>query len=632
MGLPGTAPDVVKRPPNVLNEPEFRSQAITSSGTILAIEASAYHQAKLVVKSNPVEGYRRFSPVDTQSSLPTQPCDLMREADENRRRWGASTIAPVFWWLSRSLLTTTARGRLVHFFSPVCLLGTSINPFRTSSIIREPFSRSPPVMEKAPSSVEEKASRVESASDVATESQLGFEKAVSKGTLAKMDVRLMPVLTIIYLLSFLDRTNVGNARVAGLQKDLHLTNTQYSIALTVTLVPYLLSEIPVNLLLKTVGPDRVIPTMLTLWGVVTTLQGLVHNYQGLLACRFFLGLFEGGIYPGIVLYLSSFYPRHRLQLRIATFFSAASLSGAFGGLLAFGIMKMDKVGGRPGWAWLFILEGLFSVLFGILSFFLLPRSVESATFLKHEEKQEILAQMRHEGTVNEQTDVFSWREVGQAFMLPQVLFVSTIFLFAGIILSSLAYFTPSILVALGYTASRAQLMSVPPFAAAFVVTMAASLFSDRYGYRGAAAMLSSVLCIIGFIMYLSSTNPHVQYGSLFFSISGISCSGPSLSTWLSNNAAPQVRRATAIALGFVMSNVGAILALWLFGSWSKPPRYTSGTIVLLVSACMMTFLSFCNLLYLRSQNRKKALARQERTKETEATGLGDRSAWFIYTL
>ncbi|KAF8075322.1 major facilitator superfamily domain-containing protein [Lyophyllum atratum] len=478
--------------------------------------------------------------------------------------------------------------------------------------------------------MQEKATHLESASD--DESQLALERALSKTTLAKMDVRMLPVLTIIYLLSVLDRTNVGNARVAGLQRDLHMSNVQYSIALTVTLVPYIVAEIPTNLLLKIVGPDRMIPAMLTLWGIVTTLQGVVHNYHGLLACRFFLGLLEGGIFPGIVLYLSSFYPRQRLQLRIATFFSASSLAGAFGGLLAFGIVKMNGVGGRPGWAWLFILEGLFSVVFGVLSFFLLPRTVERASFLTQTEKEQIMAQLRHEGTVNDNGDVFSWKEVGEACLLPQVWFIGGIFMFAGIILASLAYFTPSILVALGYTASRAQLMSVPPFAAAFVVTMSASLFSDTYGYRGYSAMLSSVLCIIGFIMYLTSTNPHVQYASLFFSISGINCSGPSLATWLSNNAAPQTRRATSIAIGFIMTNVGAILALWLFSAWSKPPRYTSGTIVLLVSACMMFILSLCNFLYLRSQNRKKALARQQLTRESEAPGLGDRSAWFIYSL
>ncbi|KAF9456650.1 major facilitator superfamily domain-containing protein [Collybia nuda] len=448
-----------------------------------------------------------------------------------------------------------------------------------------------------------------------------------------MDLRLLPFISVIYLLYLLDRSNVGNARIAGLQKDTHMTNTQFSIALTVTLIPYILIEIPTNLLLKIVGPDRLIPSLLVLWGIVTTLQGLVRNFHDLLACRFLLGLFEGGIFPAIILYLSSFYPRQRLQLRVAIFFSAASLSGAFGGLLAFGIINMDGIGGKAGWAWLFILEGLFSVIFGLVSLYFLPRSVESASFLTPTEKEGILAQLTHEGTMNDKSDVFSWAQVGQAFLLPQVWFVATIFFFAGIVLGSLSYFTPSILVALGFSASRAQLMSVPPFAASFVVTVSVSLLSDKYGLRAPSAIFSSILCIIGFSMYLGSLNPRVQYGSLFFSLSGIYCSGPSLATWISNNAAPQTRRATAIAIGFIMTNVGAIIALWLFSTWSKPPRYTTGTIVLLVSACMMAALSLGNFLYLRAQNKNKARVRLlGGTQENEASDIGDRSAWFIYTL
>ncbi|KAG6807081.1 hypothetical protein H0H93_002008, partial [Arthromyces matolae] len=108
----------------------------------------------------------------------------------------------------------------------------------------------------------------------------------------KIDLFVLPVVAMFYLLSFLDRTNFGNARVAGLQKDLNMSNHQYSVALTVTYVPYIVAELPSNLLLKTVGPNLMLPTMLTLWGVITTLQGVVKSYEGLLACRFFLGLCE----------------------------------------------------------------------------------------------------------------------------------------------------------------------------------------------------------------------------------------------------------------------------------------------------------------------------------------------------
>ncbi|TFK21501.1 MFS general substrate transporter [Coprinopsis marcescibilis] len=450
----------------------------------------------------------------------------------------------------------------------------------------------------------------------------------------KMDLWILPVVTMFYLLSFLDRTNLGNARVAGLQKDLAMTNYQYSIALTVTYIPYIVAELPSNLLLKAVGPNLMLPTMLTLWGVVTVLQGIVSSYRGLLIARFFLGLLEGGVLPGLVLYLSSFYPRRRLQWRISIFFSAASLSGAFSGLLAFGIINMDGIGSRPGWAWIFILEGLFTFVFGLLSFALLPRSPGHSRFLTKEEKDYVAATLRDDGVTSpdEKVDSFSWKEVVMAFTLPHVWLISVIFFMDGTVLYGLAYFAPSIVQGLGHTPARTQLMSVPPFAVAFVLTMIGALVSDRYQCRGLVSMFAFALCIVGFTTFLSTVNNHVQYMSLFFSIAGVYLSAPSLSTWGANNAAPHIRRATAIAIGFIMTNSGGILATWLLGSLSPAPRYVLATKVLLGFSVAMFALTAVNILYLWDQNRRKKSLRENMIRSQEDPGLGDKSAWFIYAL
>ena len=98
-----------------------------------------------------------------------------------------------------------------------------------------------------------------------------------------------------------------------------------------------------------------LPTLVTSWGLVTTFQGFVHNYSGLIAARFFLGLTEGAILPSLVVYLSSFYPREVLGKRLAFFFTATSLAGAFSGLLASAILNMEGVSGKRGWQWIFIL-------------------------------------------------------------------------------------------------------------------------------------------------------------------------------------------------------------------------------------------------------------------------------------
>ncbi|KAJ3899635.1 major facilitator superfamily domain-containing protein [Lentinula edodes] len=427
----------------------------------------------------------------------------------------------------------------------------------------------------------------------------------------KLDLRVLPVVAMFYFLSFLDRTNVANARVAGLQTDLKMTNKEYSIALTVTYVPYIVAELPSNLLLKAVGPNLMLPTMLTLWGIVTTLQGVVKTYSGLLACRFFLGLLEGGVFPGLVLYLSYFYPRYKMNLRVTAFFASASLSGAFSGILAYGIIHMDGVGNRPGWSWIFILEGLFTFLFGLSSYFTLPRSVDKTWFFTQEEKDYVNAKLLSDNAQKDE-DGFSWKEVLEALKLPQLWFCNIAFFCSGTILYGLAYFSPSIIQSLGYTAANAQLMSVPPFAVACVVSVIASFISDRYRCRGIVSIVSVIFCAIGFAMFLVA---------------------PTGSAWNANNASPQTRRATVIAFGFVMTNSGGILATWLLGSLSPAPRYTKATITLLVLSIVAMVFCTANLCYLWSQNKKKAEKRMTMvSREEEKQGLGNHSAWYIYNL
>ena len=134
-----------------------------------------------------------------------------------------------------------------------------------------------------------------------------------------------------------------------------MSNYQYSLVLTITYIPYILVEIPASLILKRIGANILLPTMVTLWGLTTALQGFVSSYQGLLAARFFLGLLEGGLLPGIVLVMSRFYKRDQIQLRMSLLFTATSLAGAFSGLLASVILGMDGRQGHRGWQWIFIL-------------------------------------------------------------------------------------------------------------------------------------------------------------------------------------------------------------------------------------------------------------------------------------
>ncbi|KAI6005654.1 major facilitator superfamily domain-containing protein [Pisolithus albus] len=467
----------------------------------------------------------------------------------------------------------------------------------------------------------------------------------------KFDRWVLPMCTGMYLISLFDMNNIGNARVAGMQTALQISDSQYTMALTLTLVPYFSMELPSNLILKRVGPDRLLPAMVTMWGIVAAMQGLVTGYTGLLFCRFFLGLTQGGLFPGLVLYLSSFYPRERLQIRITAFFASTSLTGAFSGLLAAAITKMDGVGGKPGWAWIFILEGSFTVIFGIFSFFVLPRSPETARFLSLEERCYVVSRLKSSKAISEdeRTDDFSWIEVFRAIRSPQVFMLCIVVFFGGAsgvilyfsrrymsqtgtLLFGLAFFEPTIVAGLGYTGNQAQLMSVPPFVLAFLASIISAFVSDRYGCRGLTVIFFAIWCIVGFSMFYATTSQHVKYVSLLFSVTGAYASAPAEITWVANNSAPHFRRASSVAFVSVASNAGGILATWLLGSLSPAPNYASATITFIAMSVGIVVVSSLNLLYLMRENRAKAQIRLSMMKHDEPDHLGDRSAWFVYTL
>ncbi|KAF7323414.1 MFS domain-containing protein [Mycena chlorophos] len=503
------------------------------------------------------------------------------------------------------------------------MCGTLLPSHRTMSAL----------VEKVPSRSSSDPEKIVASAATSDVGELVQNPALEATVWGKSDIWILPIVTLFYLLSFLDRTNVGNAKVAGLTTQLHMTPTQYSMALTVTYIPYIVAELPSNLLLKKVGANLMLPTMITLWGVVCTVQGTVKSYSGLLVCRFFLGLLEGGVFPGLVLYLSYFYPRQRLQTRVAGFFSAASLSGAFGGILAYGIIKLNGKSGHSGWQWIFIIEGVITVFVGLVSFAFMPASPDTARFFNAEEKAYVKARLEEDGAINgdEALDGFSWREVGKAFTSVHVILVGINFFFSGVVLYSLAYFVPPLIQSLGYTAAKAQLMSVPPFSVAFVMTMITAYISDRYQCRGWMTVFCSVLCVAGFGMWLGSTNHHIQYGSMFLSVPGVYLGAPALSTWNANNSAPHTRRATAIAIGFIMTNAGGILATWLLGSISPAPRYIEGTKILIAFSVLIGAFAVVTLYWLKYQNALKAERRKTTSREDEVAR-GDESAWFVYSL
>jgi len=472
-------------------------------------------------------------------------------------------------------------------------------------------------------------------------------KIIRRATL-KIDLYVIPIMGMFYLLSFLDRSNIGNARVAGLTKSLHMTNNQFSTALTITYVPYILVELPMNLLMKRIGANVTLPIMVILWGIVCACQGAVHSYKSLLICRFFLGAIEGGLFPGIILLFSSFYKRHDMQVRFALMYSVTALAGAFSGLLAFGIENLNGKFGIAGWQWIFIVEGVFTSAFGLATIFLVPTSPRNIRFLTSEEREVYCQDLADNWSGDADADgkydeVFSWSEVTSVFTdAPHVLLMTIPLVFVGVTIFGLAYFTPTIVSALGYPPNRTQLLTVPPFTCSFVFNIVSSYFSDKYQRRGLMAIFCALLAASGYAMFFVSGNKHSDYGALFLQITGSYAIAPCFLTWLSNNVQPHYRRATAVGLGVGIANVGGIISTWLF---TDAPRFHKATSINLAFSLGIAVGSAGLIFHFRTRNAEKRreverlLQLGEQGKEVggwdspeERRRLGDRHPRFEYTM
>ncbi|BEJ10861.1 hypothetical protein CspHIS471_0102830 [Cutaneotrichosporon sp. HIS471] len=460
------------------------------------------------------------------------------------------------------------------------------------------------------------------------------DKEVFRKAMFKLDCAFLPAVTLIYFLSFLDRANIGNAKAAGLMTDLKLTNHQYSIALTVTYVPYIVAELPLTLLIRKIGPHILMPALMLAWGIVTTFQGFVTNYAGLLACRFFLGAAEGAILPCCITYLSTFYTRTRLGKRMALFFSATSLAGAFSGLLAAAIVNMDGLGGKRGWAWIFIIEGIITVVYAIACFWILPSDPSAVGYLSPEEKQAVIQALDIDRPPAEVHEELTARSVIGILGAPQMWLVCGALFCSGTALFSMAYFSPSIVQSLGHKGIMTQLYSVPPYVCSTALSLVVCFYSDKWHLRGPFIIFSAVLSLIGYALYLGSKNPHVRYASLFFQVMGAYVSAPLTSTWMPNNLAPFYRRVTGIVCGFIVTNCGGILSTWLFPT-TEAPNYKRGTSILLALCVGMGIFSAANMVFLAWKNRKRAAmgAFDKGGPELDDQAeLGDKSVHFKFIL
>ncbi|KAG8898875.1 hypothetical protein FRB99_007087 [Tulasnella sp. 403] len=358
------------------------------------------------------------------------------------------------------------------------------------------------------------------------------------------------------------------ARLRGFEADLKLKGNEFATLLSILYVGYILMQVPSNMLLNYIGkPSIYLPACMMVWGVISCLTGITHNFTGALLTRFFLGFVEAAFFPGALFLLSKWYTRKELGLRTCILYCGNLSSNAFGNLLAAGILdRMEGKLGHAAWRWLFFIEGTLTCFVAVIAVFVLPDFPSTTTWLSPLERR--LAEVRMAEEVGASDDNTSDEGIFTGLILAvtdwRVWFMALALTAQVVGLSFNAYF-PTLTATLGYKATVTLLLCAPPWAFATIVAFLVARHADRSGERFFHICGPLLVGMMGMVISLSTMNTAARYIALFLqaqSYAGFIV----FYSWISNTfPRPPAKRAVALALVNAFSQLGNIA-----GSYVRP--------------------------------------------------------------
>ena len=447
----------------------------------------------------------------------------------------------------------------------------------------------------------------------------------------KLDTRLVLFVALLYLLSFLDRSNIGNAKIAGLTDDLRLSDDQYEWLLTTFYITYILFEW-MTLCFKIFPPHIYIACCVCCWGILASLQSLATSWPYLLVLRAFLGIGEAA-FVGIPFYLSFFFRREELALRVGLFIAAAPLATTFASSLAWAIVRFGNKTGIASWRLLFLVEGFPACLVAVWAWFWIPDAPGTARWLNPRERKIATLRMRKESAANTfsekpgaQSNVprhkrkFKWNEVFNTLKDPKSYLTAGMFFCCNVAFSSMPVFLPTIVNSMGFSRLASQGLSAPPFLFAFVVVLVTAFVSDRLKSRSIPMMFHALLAMSGYILATVAgalhSGPTLRYLATFPICGGFFSAVTVVITWTVNNQASDEGKGTGMAILNVIGQMGPLVGTRLYPDHDAP-YYVTGMSVCAGAMSIVFILAFALRMVLRRENRKRG----PRWKEAEGGAL-----------
>ncbi|KAJ9612209.1 hypothetical protein H2200_003806 [Cladophialophora chaetospira] len=400
---------------------------------------------------------------------------------------------------------------------------------------------------------------------------VGLEKKIKR----KLDLRLVPILAAIYTMALVDRTNLGSARIAGLDEATGLAvGNRASITILVFYVGYIIFEIPSNMALKRVGPARWLSFLTFAWGLVTLGIGFSKNWQTVAICRVLLGICEAGLFPGCLYLMASWYQKFELQKRVAIYFMSGSFLSSFANILCLGLTHIADDPETNGWKYIFIVQGAITIAVAITAWFIIvdfpEGEIQKAKFLSADEAEVVRTRLIRDRGSSEGERV-SWNTIKDVCLDWRVWSLCFVYMAGAAAVYGLLLFLPIVLrLGLGYSQTKSYLLAAPSAAVAVVFVFLVSIVSDKYRVRAPFVILEGSLGIIGLCMIGFLDHPTPRYVGSFFGSCGCNALIVTAAAWQQNNIRGDAKRAVLAAVQVSCAGMGGIYSALVFRQQDSP--------------------------------------------------------------
>lgn len=398
----------------------------------------------------------------------------------------------------------------------------------------------------------------------------------------KLAWRLMPLLTFSYFVAVLDRSNIGVAALT-MNHDLDLSMTAFGVAAGVFFVPYVLLELPSNLALARFGARLWIARIMFTWGLVSGAHALVWDAQSLYVARALLGAAEAGFVPGVIFYITLWFPAAYRGRVIAAFFTGIPIALVLGTPVSGLLLGLEGVMGLHGWQWIYLLEAVPALVLAVAIPFILPATPEQARFLTAEERARLVARL---ATERQEREGGSHAGLLRTLLSPRILMLCLGYYGLTNLNGAISTFLPLILQEFGVSNLQASFLAAIPYVFGAVGMVVLGRFADQPGRRGLANYLALTISAAGLIAAATISDPALKMAALCFTAFGVFAAMPVFwglpTTILSGTAA-----AGGIAMVNALGNLSSVVNPWVIGMIRDATgSFNGGLFWLAAMACM----------------------------------------------